>query len=105
MKYARGRAGIATLPWQCWLSLFWQLLVILPAKNSHKKTRVPQQALIALTIPEIRHLLQALLWVLKPSIQHVLAWSRWRRKHQFKAKLAHIRRQQRFFAKMALLTG
>jgi hypothetical protein len=88
--------------WQCWHSLFWRSLLSLPAKNSHPKTQGSQAAILALTIPEIRQLLHALLWILNPSIQHVLAWSPWRRKHQVRAKLAHIRRQQRFFAKMAL---
>jgi hypothetical protein len=70
--------------------------------QSRKKEVAASSSLIRLSVPEIGRLLHALLWVLKLSVQRVLVWSRWRRQHQLKAKLAHISRQQHFFAKGAL---
>jgi hypothetical protein len=50
--------------------------------------------LLPLTVPEIRRLLVALVWTtpVKPGL--VLAWSRWRRRHQARARRAHYQRQQ-----------
>ncbi len=56
--------------------------------------------LIAISVCEIRRLLDELLWAAKPTIRHILAWSSWRRKHQLQAKAAHIRHQLRFLARM-----
>jgi len=51
--------------------------------------------LLPLTVPEVRRLLFALVWQPPPSAEHVLHWSAWRRHHQARAKLAHIKRRQR----------
>ncbi len=72
-------------------------------QEAEKNEVATQPPTIALTVPEIRRVLHALLWLVRPAFQHVLAWSRWRRLHQFRAKLAHYRRQQRFLARMAAL--
>jgi hypothetical protein len=50
--------------------------------------------LLPLTVPEVRRLLFALVWQLPPSAQQVLQWSAWRRRHQARAKQAHIKRRQ-----------
>jgi hypothetical protein len=51
--------------------------------------------LLPLTVPEVRRLLVALVWTppVQPSL--VLAWSRWRRRHQARARRAHYQRRKR----------
>ena len=51
--------------------------------------------LLPLTVPEVRRLLFALVGQPPPSRDHVLQWSRWRRRHQARAKQAHSKRRQR----------
>ena len=51
--------------------------------------------LLPLTVPEVRRLLFALVWHAPPSAHHILHWSGWRRRHQARAKQAHIQRRQR----------
>jgi hypothetical protein len=50
--------------------------------------------MLPLTVPEVRRLLVALIWptLTKPSL--VLAWSRWRRRHQARARRAHYQRRE-----------
>lgn len=52
--------------------------------------------LIPLTVPEVRCLVYRLaVGVLgPPDSDAVLHWSRWRRRHQARAKRSHIRRRQ-----------
>ncbi len=47
--------------------------------------------LLPLTVPEVRRLLVRLLWNDWPSQAHILAWSRWRRRHQARARYFHYR--------------
>jgi hypothetical protein len=53
---------------------------------------------VPLSVPEIRRLLVALVWRLsnadatKPA--RALAWSRWRRRHQARARRCHYQRRQ-----------
>jgi len=47
--------------------------------------------LLPLTVPEVRRLLVRLIWNDWPSQAHILAWSRWRRRHQARAKVYHYR--------------
>jgi hypothetical protein len=49
--------------------------------------------LLPLTVPEVRHLLWQVLWLFQPPLELVLAWSRWRRRHQARAKQAHTKRR------------
>jgi hypothetical protein len=51
--------------------------------------------LLPLTVPEVRRLLFALVWHAPPSVEQVLHWSTWRRRHQARAKQAHVKRRQR----------
>jgi hypothetical protein len=44
-----------------------------------------------LSLPEIRHLLVLLIWAEPPAPQTVLERSRWRRKHQHRAKHHHYK--------------
>ncbi|HEX2347427.1 MAG TPA: hypothetical protein VHI51_03235 [Ktedonobacterales bacterium] len=50
-----------------------------------------------LTVPEVRRLLFALVWQPPPSVDQalqVLQWSAWRRRHQARARQAHIKQRQ-----------
>jgi hypothetical protein len=50
--------------------------------------------LIALTLNEFRRLFDALLLAAKQTIDTLLAWSRWRRRHQARARECHSRRHE-----------
>jgi hypothetical protein len=45
-------------------------------------------------VPEVRRLLVALVWTTPSQPGFVLAWSRWRRRHQARARRAHYQRRQ-----------
>jgi hypothetical protein len=47
-----------------------------------------------LTVPEVRRLLVALVWTTPVEPGLVLAWSRWRRRHQARARRAHYQRRE-----------
>jgi hypothetical protein len=49
--------------------------------------------LLPLTVPEVRRLLWRLMWARAPDPEQVLAWSRWRRRHQQRARRSHWRRR------------
>lgn len=51
----------------------------------------PRPCALALTLPEVRHLLARLIWPLSSSTRGVLAWSWWRRCHQSTASYDHIK--------------
>jgi hypothetical protein len=51
------------------------------------------QGLIALTANEIRHLFTRLVHRPLHTARHTLDWSRWRRRHQARARECHDRRQ------------
>jgi SRSO17 transposase len=50
-------------------------------------------AVLALTVPEVRHLLARLIWPASSSARRVLAWSGWRRAHQSHASYFHTKRR------------
>ena len=50
-------------------------------------------AVLALTAPEVRHLLARLIWPSSSSACRVLAWSWWRRCHQSRASYYHTKRR------------
>jgi hypothetical protein len=50
--------------------------------------------LLPLTVPEVRRLLVALVWTTPVRPGFVLAWSRWRRRHQARARRAHYHRRE-----------
>lgn len=50
-------------------------------------------AVLALTVPEVRHLLARLIWPASSSAPRVLAWSWWRRAHQSRASYYHTKRR------------
>jgi SRSO17 transposase len=48
---------------------------------------------LALTVPEVRHLLARLIWPAATSVSQVLTWSWWRRCHQSRARYFHTKRR------------
>ncbi|MBI3912053.1 MAG: hypothetical protein HY320_14120 [Armatimonadetes bacterium] len=50
-------------------------------------------ALLPLTVPEVRRLLRGLVWQSAPPGGQLLHWSRWRRQHQMRAKRCHYRKR------------
>lgn len=50
--------------------------------------------LLALTVPEVRRLMCSLLLAKLPEEEAVLCWSRWRRRHQLRARRCHQRRRR-----------
>lgn len=61
----------------------------LPAPSS----LLARPAVLALTVPEVRHLLARLIWPASLSVHRVLAWSWWRRCHQSRACYYHTKRR------------
>jgi hypothetical protein len=55
----------------------------------------PDQAgLIAVTLAEARRLFTTLLARTAATAEQILSWSRWRRRHQHRARTAHYRKRQ-----------
>jgi hypothetical protein len=48
--------------------------------------------LLPLTVPEVRRLLRLVISTIEVTPHERLAWSRWRRRHQARAKRCHYRR-------------
>jgi len=55
-----------------------------------------------LTVPEVRRLLRHFLWAVVPTQEAGLRWSVWRRRHQARAKRAHIKRRAALFTEVRL---
>jgi SRSO17 transposase len=62
-----------------------------PAKGAGRLTN--QLGLLPLTVPEVRRLLVALVWTTPIQPGFVLGWSRWRRRHQARARRTHYQRR------------
>jgi len=64
------------------------------AEPANKQETLSTCPLLALTIPEVRHLLALLLWPPPRSATLLLAWSWWRRCHQSRASFFHTKRRR-----------
>jgi hypothetical protein len=64
------------------------------ATATERDTQPASTTLITLTVNEFRRLFDALLLVTQHTVTALLAWSRWRRQHQYRARLSHYRRRQ-----------
>ena len=53
----------------------------------------PDEALIPITAPEVRRLLTRLVWTENQLPDFILSWSRWRRRHQARARQCHYKRR------------
>ena len=71
-------------------------LTVVPRGRAKKGAQLQEQEvaqLLPLTVPEVRRLLWRLVWQAPATPEGVLYWSRWRRRHQVRAKQAHIKRR------------
>ena len=59
-------------------------------------TTVRDEELIPLTVPEVRRLLTRLVWTESHPPDFVLYWSRWRRRHQARARMCHYKRRMSY---------
>jgi SRSO17 transposase len=79
--------------WHRWTTLAMLAHAFLAVATAIERDHAPAPAgTIELTVNEFRHLFDALLLGAKHSIQTLLAWSRWRRRHQARARECHYRR-------------
>jgi SRSO17 transposase len=79
--------------WHRYTTLVMLAHAILTVIAAQERDRPPtDQPLIPLTVTEIRHLFAKLIVNTVHTINHWLAWSRWRRRHQARAKTSHYRR-------------
>src|ERR1019366_6052076 len=58
-----------------------------PCQRGKRGARASE--LIPLTVPEVRRLLGPLIWTQPPEATAIFAWSRWRRRHQARARRCH----------------
>ena len=98
---AKGLAGIDQHQVRRWTSWHrWTTLAMLAhaflavATASERETTSTPTGLIALTVNEFRRLFDALLLATHHTITSLMAWSRWRRRHQYRARLSHYRRRE-----------
>jgi len=81
--------------WHRWTTLAMLAHAFLAVATAIEREHAPTPAgLIELTVNEFRRLFDALLLGPKHSIDTLLAWSRWRRRHQARARECHYRRHQ-----------
>ena len=81
--------------WYRWTTLAMLAHAFLAVATAIERDTVPTPAgLIALTVNEFRRLFDAVLLATGHTITTLLAWSRWRRRHQYRARLSHYRRHQ-----------
>jgi SRSO17 transposase len=81
--------------WHRWTTLAMLAHAFLAVTTAAERDTLPTPAgLIALTVNEFRRLFDALLLTTSHTIASLLAWSRWRRRHQYRARLSHYRRRE-----------
>jgi SRSO17 transposase len=81
--------------WHRWTTLAMLAHAFLAVATAAEREAQPTPAgLITLTVNEFRRLFDALLLVTQHTVTALLAWSRWRRQHQYRARLSHYRRRQ-----------
>jgi SRSO17 transposase len=81
--------------WYRWTTLAMLAHAFLAVATAIERDTVPTPTgLIALTVNEFRRLFDAVLLTTGHTIITLLAWSRWRRRHQYRARLSHYRRHQ-----------
>lgn len=86
-----GPAGTGTSRWPCWRTPAWPRSARWRSGGDVRPG--PTQALLPLTVPEVRRLLRQLVWAPRPEPAAVLAWWRWRRRHPQRAQRCHWRRR------------
>jgi SRSO17 transposase len=98
---AKGLTGIDQHQVRCWASWHrWTTLAMLAhaflavATATERDHTPTPTGLITLTVNEFRRLFDALLLTTHYTIATLLAWSRWRRRHQYRARLSHYSRRE-----------
>lgn len=98
---AKGLAGLdqhQVRRWNSWHR--WTTLAMLAhaflavATAIERDTALTPTGLITLTVNEFRRLFDALLLATGHTITSLLAWSRWRRRHQYRARQSHYRKRE-----------
>jgi hypothetical protein len=74
--------------WHRWTTLAMLAHAFLAVACAERDTAPTPAGLIALTVNEFRRLFDALLLATNNSVATLLAWSRWRRRHQYRARLS-----------------
>ena len=81
--------------WHRWTTLAMLAHAFLAVATATERDSQPTPTgLITLTVNEFRRLFDALLLTTRHTITSLLAWSRWRRQHQYRARLSHYRRRR-----------
>jgi len=81
--------------WHRWTTLAMLAHAFLAVACAIERDTAPTpEGLITLTVNEFRRLFDAILLVTNHTIATLLAWSRWRRRHQYRARLSHYRRRE-----------
>jgi hypothetical protein len=78
--------------WHRWTVLAMLAHAFLAVTAAAERATTTTAALIPLTCNEIRHLFMSLIGRVA-NLEHLLDWSRWRRRHQARARASHYRRQ------------
>jgi SRSO17 transposase len=76
------------------LSLLAHAFVSVVRSSQRSLEEIPFEDLLPPTVPEVRRLMCSLLLAGLPEQRAVLRWSRWRRRHQLRAKRCHCRRRR-----------
>ena len=80
--------------WHRWTTLAMLAHAFLAVATAVERDRAPTPTgLITLTVNEFRRLFDALLLATNHTLTTLLAWSRWRRRHQYRARQSHYRRR------------
>lgn len=81
--------------WHRWTTLAMLAHAFLAVATAIERDTTPTPSgLITLTVNEFRRLFDALLLVTTHTITTLLAWSRWRRRHQYRARQSHYKRRE-----------
>jgi SRSO17 transposase len=80
--------------WHRWTVLAMLAHAFLAVTAAAERARQqPSTTLIAMTCNEIRRLFVSIVDHVRHDLEHLLRWSRWRRRHQARARASHYRRQ------------
>jgi len=81
--------------WHRWTTLAMLAHAFLAVATAAERDTAPTPTgLITLTVNEFRRLFDALLLTAQHTLTSLLAWSRWRRRHQYRARQSHYRRRE-----------
>ena len=81
--------------WHRWTTLAMLAHAFLAVATAYERDAKPTPAgLITLSVNEFRRLFDALLLAARTTLTSLLAWSRWRRRHQHRARQCHFRRRE-----------